>query len=442
MDDVGADAGRSAREALGAVRREGREVVRYAGPLEKRRFADVLSREAAIPRDVIDFALFGDSRCGLLTGANRNGLLLDTVNQMVFSADDDTVARAAAAPTRKTSVAFSQEYEPREFWFFPDRASALAAVPSDDSDVLACHEEVLGRTLAEIGAPAGAEGRVTITLNGLVGDSGMGSPHYLLTLTGESSERFRASPKAYANALRSREMLRTVSQPTIANSAFCMTTFLGLDNRALLPPFFPVERNSDGVFGVVTQRTIPGSRVAFLPSVLLHAPPAARSFNGDEAWTEPDRIRMADIVIASILARRADVSESQEPGEKLGRLGAYLQELASLKPADFEAVVRSAQQMRNLTFIALLDARLREHPAGPAFWAGDMRKAIDWLERSSRHADYIVPRDLGRIQSVDEARRLAQNLVARYGELLAAWPAIVAAAGRLRARGIRVSEPV
>jgi hypothetical protein len=30
-----------------------------------------------------------------------------------------------------------------------------------------------------------------------------------------------------------------------------MTTFLGLDNRVLLPPCFSVQRNSDGIFGLV-----------------------------------------------------------------------------------------------------------------------------------------------------------------------------------------------
>ena len=51
-----------------------------------------------------------------------------------------------------------------------------------------------------------------------------------------------------------------------------MTTFFGFDNRLLLPPFFPVQRNADGIFGLVLQKCVDGSRVAFLPSVLLHAP--------------------------------------------------------------------------------------------------------------------------------------------------------------------------
>jgi hypothetical protein len=116
--------------------------------------------------------------------------------------------------------------------------------------------------------------------------------------------------------------------------------------------------------------------------------------------------------------------------------------LASLKTGDFEAFVRSAQQLRNLTFTALLEARLSEHRASPAFWADDVRKTIDLLRRTATRSDYIVPRDLEKARDLDSARRLAQELVAKFGELVQAWPTLVEATGRLRANGCRVSERV
>jgi len=413
--------------------------IRYAGTREKRRFADALARESSIARDVVDFGLFGDPRCRLSTGANRNNLLLDTIDDLVFGADDDTRASAAVAPEHINSVSVSPEYEPRAFWFFPDRLAALEAVASAGSDFLTGHEQFLGRPLAEVGGPPALDGTVTITLPGLVGDSGMGSPHYLLTLNGASRERLVASPGAYASALRSREVLRTVRQPTIAASAFCMTTFFGFDNRLLLPPFFPVARNSDGVFGVMVQRAIEGSHIAFLPTALLHAPRESRAFAGDEAWTEPTRVRMADILIASILALHPGAPATAH-GEKLRRLGAYLRELASLETAGFEAFVRGAQQMRNLTFTTLLETRLSEHGSRPGYWAEDVRKTIGFQRRAAAGKDYVVPHDLGDALDVDAARLLSRDLVAKFGELLEAWPALVEATRQLRARGYRVSD--
>ena len=61
---------------------------------------------------------------------------------------------------------------------------------------------------------------MTMTLDGLVGDSGMASPRYYLSLTGASRDRLVASPQAYRSAFESREVLRSVRQPTITTGRF------------------------------------------------------------------------------------------------------------------------------------------------------------------------------------------------------------------------------
>ena len=430
-----------ARAALRALQGTGGETIRYAGLAEKKRFADALARESSVSRDVVDFALFGDERCRLSTGANRNGLLLDTLDTLVLSVDDDTLCRTAVAPALQESVSFLPAYDPTEFWFFPDRRGALDAVRIVETDVLGRHQQFLGRTLADFENTAGPTGRVAITLPGLAGDSGMGSPRYFLTLSGPSRARLLESPAAYRSALRSREVLRTVPQPTIAASAFCMTTFFGFDNHRLLPPFFPVERNSDGIFGLMVHRCVTGSHVAFLPWVLFHAPPEPRAFDGNEAWTEAEGVKIADILIACIVSHDIG-SVNDSDAARLQRLGKYLRDLGSLTIDDFEAFVSAAQHLRNLAATTLLETRLREHGASPAFWADDVRRTIDALRKTATRSDYMVPRDLRNGRDVSSARRLTRALVSKFGELLEAWPTLVEAARRLRADGCRVSEPV
>ena len=223
----------------GALAAASDATIRYAGPAEKKRFADALVRESSVSGEIVDFALFGDRRCRLSTGANRNSLLLDTLDTLVFSVDDDTLCRTAVAPALQESVAFLSTYDRTEFWFFPDRRGALEAGRAVETDLLGRTEELLGRPLTDFESTAGLTGRVAITLPGLVGDSGMGSPRYFLTLGGPSRARLLQSHTAYLSALRSREVLRAAPQPTIAASAFCMTPFFGFDNRLLLPPSFP-----------------------------------------------------------------------------------------------------------------------------------------------------------------------------------------------------------
>jgi hypothetical protein len=435
------DSGATVRAALATLPRANGEVIRYAGLVEKRRFAAKLATESSVDRDIVDFALFGDERCRRTTGANRNALLLDTIDALVFSADDDTVCHTAAAPEMEASVVVTSEYDPTEFWFFPDRQRALEAVSPVDTAALDDHERFLGRTVADLPGTADAAGKVTITLHGLVGDSGMGAPRYFLSLDGASRDRLLASEAAYRSALHSREVLRTVSQPTVAASAFCMTPFYGFDNRRLLPPFFPVERNSDGIFGLMVHNYVADSRVAFLPSVLLHAPQEHRSFGDGAASADAAGVRIADLLIAVIQAHKLT---SMEEGDdlRLARLGSFLADLASLETEDFARVAGAAQQLRTLAATALLEQRLREHAAAPGFWADDVRKTIETLRATAASADYIVPRDLCEGRDRPRALELARELIMKYGELLDAWPVLVESARRLRARDCRVSEPV
>jgi hypothetical protein len=429
------------RTALGFLKHRFGAHIRYAGRRERIHFAEALAGASAVPVDVVRFGLFGDDRCALSTGANRNSLLLDTLDGLVLSVDDDTRCQIAAAPDSGDEPVLFAGYDPTELWFFGDGASATESLPLVDIDVLRGHEALLGCAVADVGGPAQASGRVAITMHGLVGDSGMGSPRYYLSLTGPSRERLVASLDAYQSAFRSRAILRTVRRPTFSAGPFCMTTFFGLDNRLLLPPFFPVQRNADGIFGLVLHKCVEGSHVAFLPSVLLHAPAAPRVFEPDAIWTDARSVRMADIVIDCVFAHDVGGTDLSD-ATRFAHLGRHLQWLGSLTLPDFEAHVRSLQQYRTMAFITALESLVQTHAALPAFWSEDVKRMMAEMSKSAGSADYLVPRDLLAGREAGEARRLSQELVTRFGELLEAWPTIVAAARRLRANGCRLTDPV
>jgi len=267
----------------------------------------------------------------------------------------------------------------------------------------------------------------------------MASSRYYLGLTGPSRERLVASPAAYQSAFLSREVLRAVRRPTISTGPFVMTGFFGFDNRVLLPPFFPVQRNSDGIFGLILQKCLKGSRIAFLPSVLLHEP-AERMFESDQIWMDAGSVRMADVVMACVFA--AGRGEGLTDATGLVQLGKHLRSAGSLKLADFEAYVRRQQQYRTMAFITVLQSHLQTYGASPSFWADDVKRMIEVLSTATNATDYVVPIDLRHRGDIEDARRLSHELVAKFGELLEAWPAIVAAAGRLRANGCRLTDPI
>jgi hypothetical protein len=438
-DSSSAEAAERTRDALRRLADQFNARVWYAGRKEKSRFAAALAAESGVSREIIHFALFGDERCARSTGANRNSLLLDTAGSLLLSVDDDTVCRIAAAPEREGALSFFSGYDPSEFRFFPDRSRATQSVSFADVDVLGCHEALLGSAVAGPGGAAETGGRVAMTLHGLVGDSGMASPRYYLTLAGASRDRLVASPQAYRSALGSREILRSVRQPTITPGPFCMTTFLGLDNRLLLPPFFPVQRNSDGIFGLMLRMCVDGSHVAFLPWILLHAPEPPRVFAPDEMWADGAAVRMADIVIASVLDHGTRTGPATA-ATRLADLGQHLKWLGSLSFPDYEARIRALQHFRNFAFLTALHGQLQTYyGAPPSFWADDVRRMIELISKASTAEDHLVPRDLRDGRDADAARGLGQELVGKFGELVEAWPAMADAATRLRENGCRLA---
>lgn len=440
-DSTSAEAANHTRAALRELANRFSARVRYAGRKEKVRFAAALAAESAVPREVVHFALFGDERCDRSTGANRNSLFLDAAGTFLLSVDDDTSCRIAAAPGGEAELSFFHGYDPSELWFFPDRARAIQSVSFADVDILSCHEALLGSDVIGPGGPADTSGSVVMTLNGLVGDSGMASPRYYLTLTGASRQRLVASPQSYRSALESREILRYARRPTITPGPFCMTTFLGFDNRLLLPPFFPAQRNSDGIFGIALGRCVDGSHTAFLPWIVMHAPEPPRVFAPEDLWADAAAVRMADIVIAGLLAHESRPGLVPTAG-RLADTGKHLRWLSSLSWAEFESRLRTVQQFRNLAFTTVLESRLQTYGAAPSFWADDVRRMIELMSKSSAGNDYLVPRDLRQGRDSGAARQLSQELLGKFGELLEAWPSMVAAATRLRGNGCLMAEAV
>src|SRR5262249_19546992 len=140
------------RQMLTQVKAEHNASIKYAGWEEKREFLSKLIETSEVPPDVVQFALFG-AETGLPTyGANQNAILLHTIGEAIFCADDDTLCRIAAAPAQVNGLvvvsgAGDPEIGREEVWAFPDREAALKSVDLVDACLLDMHERFLGMEL-------------------------------------------------------------------------------------------------------------------------------------------------------------------------------------------------------------------------------------------------------------------------------------------------------
>jgi hypothetical protein len=311
-----------------------------------------------------------------------------------------------------------------------------------DVDILASHEAVLGwqpSALIQQGRHRvdfdsacnhlvedilAGDGRVLMTLNGLVGDSGMYSPSYILTSANAATrQRMVESEESYRLASRSREIGRQTLRPTVCHGGPFMAGCFAADNSALIPPFFPAGRNEDGALGYLIGHCLRGCYFGYLPWSLVHDPPRGRAYPPIGA---PPPVRLSDIVTACVstwggLGRPADAAT------RLRSLGRHLSELA-LVADDFRELVRITLWRHASQRIGDNEALLRRFQGKPDCWASDVKRGIDGITATLAAPGFPACPDVS--WTMEDAR----ILVRRYGELLLWWPDIVERAAAERRR--------
>lgn len=423
----------------------------YGGLEEKSAFARKLAKAGDIPLEIVCFACIGDKQPGLTTiGANRNSLLLHTVGDMIFSTDDDISYQIAASPGMTEGLTLHSMGNPLDIWFFPNRESALESVRFVEQDLLALHEQWLGRDPGPCSAEYAQDGRlsfehedprllhrlaahsakIALTLNGTIGDCSWDNPNYHLFLQGETFKRLISSEQAYRSAHVSREMAQTVKQVTItpkADPLFAMC--MGLDNRELLPPFTPLGRAEDVAFGAMLSKCFNAAYTTHLPWMLLHAPPETRSFTaqhlfgvGFNSW------------IPSCIGG-FDPGFARTPAERLRKLGQYVQEIGHLPGSAFEDFVRQHMWQSMSALIAGLEARVQQLEEPPLFWLQDVRAYIAQARQSA-----LLSAD--QLYTIAGGRETMQRLLVQYGQAIEWWPAMIETAKHLREQGYRLAQLV
>jgi hypothetical protein len=335
-----------------------------------------------------------------------------------------------------------------EFRFFPNSERALSSLVAISADILATHETLLGKDVSACVRAFGntrpvstdaadprffyGGGRVLITMNSLAGNSGMGWPSRLLWLDGASRDDLIRSQSVYDSACTSQEVTRTAKLTTISNSPFCMTTFFGFDNRCGLPPFVPVYRNQDGLFGQLVGHIFPESRFGYFPLALVHSPTERRRF-------VPGQIRAYHgLRLPHFIGLLLDtVQRSVGPATSsrmMRRMGRELKEFGSLPLSDAREILQ-AHCCRELTGrLNYLDGLLERHGSLPEFWAADVKAYATSVRTAITDPMRLLPVDVRR-DCGEDALTAVRDLIGRFGSLVESWPDMMEAAQWLRERG-------
>ena len=432
---------------------------RYASRRDREAFADQIAAYSGLPGDLIRFAVLGRQPHDRTTGSCYNSLLLDTIGSCYVIADDDTLCQIAAPPEQHGGLALTSRFDPTEFWFYRGRQSAFDALTKADQDFFAIHESLLGRGIGDcMPAVDGAGsldldsmapafdrrlrmlgGRVAATSAGIVGDSGIGGTGYL-SVGPASRRRLLTSEQDYLAFVESRQVARAVTRPTISEGFLCMAGNLGLDNRRLLPPFMPVQRGSDALFGITLRKCFRDAYLGHLPWTVRHDPPHQRKQPLEEFMKNAAKVRFSEIV-RHLIHGAPEVSGGEDGQNGLHRLGAHLQQISSGSLADFDDTVKTCFWRRHGESFSEA-SKYRPDPEIPDYYQACRQQHRQTVRGAIVSPKYFIPRDLRDLGSEEEVRRMVQSLVHDQGRLLEHWPDIVQAARELREKGVRLTRPV
>jgi hypothetical protein len=432
------------------------EPIWYCGREEKESYIADLKRHG-IDGDVARFALLGDNHDGLVTiGANRNCALLDSIGEAIFSVDDDLVCQTAPHPSRTSNVRLCGHHDTRDYWTFKDRDAVIAGTKWEAVDLLEQHEQLLGVSIGSLASQgidhSGIDiqgscdhmligmlkgtANVVATVGGIAGDSGGRAAKWMLASSGQTMANLMASRASFDLALTSREVLGVAPRPSVTHKPFCQTANIGLDNRSLLPPFFPIGRGEDTVFGMLVASAFPYCFLGHIPFALLHEAEQGRTYEQSFEYRISELIGhlMASCVCPPGISR----------ARALKRIGSHLEDIASLPAEDFWNVVLDTVRDQT-TFsmrVAQTEFSLEKFAACPDYWQQEMLKWHVQTVEQLEDATSFVPYEFKNLYPVHVAKAKTRELLAQAGRLLFAWPDLIEAAQELRLCGTRLSKPL
>jgi hypothetical protein len=419
---------------------------RYFGREEQEALlADIASR---IPQHEASLRFLADSRQweGYWTsGLARNFALLLSMGKKLVMIDDDALFEVWEPPDMDGDVSLAEQ--PSEANFFEKPGEWRGMHLRQDTDPVSAHLECLGAAfgdaLQRLGQPrldaanlAGsrtddvrrlkADSPVLITECGTVGDPGTGGNGWLIELEGPSRERMLQSEESVQRAIRNNNVWLGRRRPRVSGRSN-MSLITGLDNRAAVPPYFPIMRGEDRLFGVMLGMLFPKVAVLDYAWASPHLPQEERDRSSEE--THFGAQRPFPRFFVEWLKLQADRCSAGTYAHRLAALAGHYEELASMDDMALSKLYWDELTHSACETMKQLRAAIDRGAGTPAGWvkyleSGLHKVNVDVVESFQRPVITGTP---GGVQG-GELFALWREHWRAFGAALRAWPEIRSAA--------------
>ena len=417
--------------------------LQYFGRSEQRSLISGLEKKLPEHEDAIHF-LADPSRWNdhWTAGLSRNLALLLSCGHRLVMMDDDAICDVYDSPRQKRHITFSDN--PREAEFFGDEQEWAHLHQPINPDPINRHMQCLGLTFSEaltvLGQnhlkPAGfadatalelselqSDSAILVTECGSLGCPGTKTNTWLPIMAPGSLKRMLASGEKTRQALESRKVWSGRNQPHFAPRSN-MSQITGFDNRRMLPPYLPIIRGQDRLFGNMLDFIFPESVVLDYPWAVPHLPLP------DRQWLDKDlNFKPADsfpmFFVENIIEYKSSCS-STSPGDRLSALSAWFSDLATTNPDSLTAMYLDSRLSRDSELLQKLISLLATAEKTPVNWQNYLRNGIAQLntdlDRVSRE-DFKV-NGLPATLDGDDLITFWKVVWGDYATALKAWPEI------------------
>ena len=329
------------------------------------------------------------------TGLARNLALLLSCGRRLVMLDDDVICDVYDPPRQKSDISFSDN--PREAEFYANEQEWAHLQQTINPDPISRHMQCLGLTfpqaLNKLGQnhlkPAGFANATALELSELQRDStilttecgslgcpGTSNNTWLPDMAPASLKRMLASGEKTTQALGNRKVWSGRNRPHFAPRAN-MSQITGFDNRHSLPPYLPIMRGQDRLFGNMLDFIFPLSVTLDYPWAVPHSPTPERQ------WQDRDlNFKSAGSFPRFFIEKIVESKSSCQAGsanDRLSYLASWFSDLAATNADSLRSIYRDNRLRDDSERLQHLTDLLATTQTTPVNWQNYLRNGVSQL---------------------------------------------------------------
>ncbi|HEC07071.1 MAG TPA: hypothetical protein ENJ12_09475 [Thiolapillus brandeum] len=413
----------------------------YFGIDEQARVLQQLQSQLPEHAEGIAFLLgrYGENPAIPSYGRTRNwGLLLSRGSKLVL-VDDDILFQRVSPPTGPTGPEITSRSRVADFFGSDNEWQTLLDPENTDPSAGSFSQALgasLGETLSLLGedalpqsalrnlypadfAQVQPDSKILLTACGYAGDPGTASNIWIYQLPAQYRGKLFSSEQDYRRHIRSRNTWMGSFGPAFRNQFSLMSPLTGIDCARLTPPFFPLLRNEDLLFGVLLHHLHPDALFLDNPWAVPHLPAEHRQWEQDLSL-KPQNYGLLDFS-ADALVLDTPTLPAGSASDRLRGCAGFFSGLSRLDDRALEEKIAEQTLGLRTTQISRLAKVLDESHEAPGFWQQDLQRIIEAGEQSLAAP---LPRGFQAVPGgEDEQKALARTLWKRYAQGIRGWEA-------------------